>query len=88
MGYKMNGSPHKLGVIEGTSAYKSALKAKPTTSTKYDNPDLKALTKDLNLLQTQHDNAKTEEERTNISSDITHTVKLIQNIDPDFGGTI
>ena len=88
MAFKMKGSPHKLGTIEGTLAYKSALKAKPTTSTEYDNPDLKTHLEDLKMLREQHDNAATDEEKKAIAGDIQHTVKLMQDIDPDFGGTI
>ena len=88
MVFKMKGSPHKLGTIEGTSAYKSALKAKPTTSTEYDNPDLKTHLEDLKMLREQHDNAATDEEKRAIAGDIQHTVELMRGIDPDFGGTI
>ena len=72
MGYKMTGSPHKLGTIKGASAFKQNT--------------MRELESQLKNLRTALVNAKSENEKSAIQQDINSTIKEMKGLDPDFGG--
>ena len=72
MAFNMKGSPHKLGSIEGSSAFKQNT--------------MKELEVQLKNLRTKLTNVKNEEEKSAIQQDINSTIKEMKGLDSGFAG--
>jgi hypothetical protein len=75
MAFKMKGSPHKLGTIQGTSAFK---KDKIGT--------FEELKDGLQNLRAALAKATTPEEKSALQGDINSVIAEMKSLDPNFGG--